>query len=121
MSEAATSAEIVECVPNFSEGKRPEVIAEIVAAAQAAAPLCAALPLFKNLTHTHHVLISKSPEMPHDNPNPPSDSELGNNNSPAIADRVPAIGRLSSRRNVNTTEYFVAVVWLLDAECSVFA
>ncbi len=30
------AAEIVECVPNFAEGRRPEVVAEIVAAAKAA-------------------------------------------------------------------------------------
>ncbi len=36
MAEPTTGAEIVECVPNFSEGKRPEVIEQIVAAALAA-------------------------------------------------------------------------------------
>ena len=36
MADPLPAAEIVECVPNFAEGRRPEVVAEIVAAAKAA-------------------------------------------------------------------------------------
>ena len=39
MDPALPAPEIVECVPNFSEGRRPEVIDAIVAAARAAAPV----------------------------------------------------------------------------------
>jgi len=65
---------IVECVPNFSEGRRPEVVEKIVAAI-ASTPSVKVLDESKDLGHNRSVvtLVGESEGAPHPGrrPSPP--------------------------------------------------